>query len=628
MSVLSWVRLTVCLWLLRKAVKVAKWLLIAAVAVAAWPVTVVAGVGYAAAWLRGWPPARLRRAAAGALPMTAVWVLLEARRQHQWRAFALAPVRDWQSSWGQLTGPGVARTFLLLVPVAVPAGLVLAAGLWAWWRYAVTSGIRGWLASAPATFDARLWRREVRTAKGRIAAPGAVPLMASGGRIPAGGTIRSIGNRWRPVFAVPFPACARHMVVVGATGSGKTNLMMRLWAGWFSAAAAAAAAGRGRRPLLIVLDCKGGGDARVKAGRTWRLLHGAGARRVAIWPDEARLSLWDLPPADLAVLLFQMIESGDGAAAYYADIMQAVLTLAVTAPCGPPARAADFLARLDGRWLASAWDDGLHPGEVQRIRGAARHLPDIQLRFATLLGRLGPALDGPGNLRDADAWYFILEGTSQKSVAEAQAMAITELAARAATDPAGPPRAILLAADDYSSVSGRVPLSNLYERGRSLGIGVQVSAQSWQGLGASEDERYRIAATADGGIWVMSTPHPEPLTGLAGQRRVLETARRLVGATWGDEGTTREHRVWTADPELVRRLDVGQACYIHRGAATFVQVARPKPSPLTLAAGLPGWDGTSGAGGVRLPAPRRETNPAGESATDRVDHVTGPGGGS
>jgi hypothetical protein len=42
---------------------------------------------------------------------------------------------------------------------------------------------------------------------------------------------------------------------------------------------------------------------------------------------------------------------------------------------------------------------------------------------------------------------------------------------------------MLLAADDYSAVSSRVPLSNLYERGRSLGIGVQVSAQSWQGLG-------------------------------------------------------------------------------------------------------------------------------------------------
>jgi cytosine/adenosine deaminase-related metal-dependent hydrolase len=70
-----------------------------------------------------------------------------------------------------------------------------------------------------------------------------------------------------------------------------------------------------------VLDCKGGRDARLKADRTRRLLYGAGARRVAVWPDEARLSLWDLPARDLAVLLYQMIESGTGAAAYYADIL-------------------------------------------------------------------------------------------------------------------------------------------------------------------------------------------------------------------------------------------------------------------------------------------------------------------
>ena len=70
MSVWSWVRLTVCLWLLRKMIKVTGWVLVAAVAVAAWPVTLVAVAGFAAAWLRGWPPARLYRAAARSLPMT------------------------------------------------------------------------------------------------------------------------------------------------------------------------------------------------------------------------------------------------------------------------------------------------------------------------------------------------------------------------------------------------------------------------------------------------------------------------------------------------------------------------------------------------------------------------------
>ena len=211
-------------------------------------------------------------------------------------------------------------------------------------------------------------------------------------------------------------------------------------------------------------------------------------------------------------------------------------------------------------------------------------MPDIQLRYATLLGRLGPALDGPGTLAEADAWYCILEGTGEPSVAEAQAMALTELVAHAATSLDGEPRAILLAADDYSAVSRRVPLSNLYERGRSLGIGVQVSRPVLAGTGGSRgravpDRRHRRRRHLGD-----ADPASRTAVQLAGTRRVLDSAHRLPGSAWGDEGTTRIQRAWTADPDLIRQLDVGQACYIHRGAATFVQVARPKPSPLHLAA--------------------------------------------
>jgi len=46
--------------------------------------------------------------------------------------------------------------FLLLAPVALPAGLVLAGLTWAWRNYAVT-------ASAPITFAARERKRQVRT---------------------------------------------------------------------------------------------------------------------------------------------------------------------------------------------------------------------------------------------------------------------------------------------------------------------------------------------------------------------------------------------------------------------------------------------------------------------------------
>ena len=495
MSVWAFLKLTVCLWLLRKALKLTGWLLLAAAAVAAWPVTVVTAAGYLAAWLRGWPPVRLYRAATCALLVTAAWLAALEIRIPGWLA-ARTPGRTWTGSWHHLDGAGLARVFASLAPAAVPAGLALAGLAWAWRNYAITAGLGGLTASAPITFDARQWRRQVRTAKGLTAAPGAVPLAGRGGRIPVGGTIRAIGHRWHPVFTLAPEACARHVVIVGSTGSGKTNLMIRLWAGWFTASLQAWQAGRVGRPLLVVLDCKGGRDARRKADRTRRLLYGAGARRVAVWPDEARLSLWDLPAQDLAVLLYQMIESGTGSAAYYADILYAAVVLAVMAPGGPPVNTAGFLDRLDARWLQTAWDPARYPAEAGRVRAAAKHLPDIQLRFATLLDRLGPALDGPGTLAEADAWYFILEGTREPSVAETQAMAVTELAAHATTSLDGEQRSMLLAADDYSAVSRRVPMSNLYERGRSLGIGVQVSAQSWQGLGADEDERYRIAATA------------------------------------------------------------------------------------------------------------------------------------
>lgn len=60
MSVLSWIRLSVCLWLLRKAAKLTGWLLLAA---------------------------------------AAVWLFAAALRGSGWRAVALAPVRDWEHGW-------------------------------------------------------------------------------------------------------------------------------------------------------------------------------------------------------------------------------------------------------------------------------------------------------------------------------------------------------------------------------------------------------------------------------------------------------------------------------------------------------------------------------------------------
>ena len=379
------------------------------------------------------------------------------------------------------------------------------------------------------------------------------------------------------------------------------------------------AAGLGRPPLLVVLDCKGGADARRVADRFRRVLREAGARAAAIWPDEASLSLWSLPARQLTTTLLDLVEHGTGAAAYYADVMEAVVTLAVEAPCGTPAGTADFLARLDVSWLACAYATGQRDTERALIRAAARHVGDIALRYRTLFRRLGAGLDGPGRLDDADAWYCILEGTAEIAVAEGQARALVDLLAHAAaagpdgTAQAGGGREILLAVDEFSAVSRRLPIWQLYERARSLGLAVQVSAQSWQGLAADEDQRYRIAASADGGIWLLRTPHPEPAAALAGTRQVTDTTRRLLGVPlWSHQGTSRLRPAPVVDPDLIRNLDVGQAGYIYRGGVTYVQVKRLVAAPAALtgtaASALPGAGQRPGpeplADPSALPGPR------------------------
>jgi hypothetical protein len=554
----------------------------------AWPVMIVVLITVAAAWLAGLHHARLLHAALCALPATAVYLIAATIQDRPWepgrlKPWAQQPYHDWRTATLNLIhGHHIPAALLTVAPAAIPAGIAAGAAIWAWRTHQMTHGLMGTTALAPVSFEARQWHRQAATAARDARQPGRVPLVARRG-VPVGTVIRVIRARWSRVLVIPLAEFARHMVIVGATGSGKTTLMTRLWAGWMAAAIDAARHQDQARPLLVVLDGKGGHDSRATAARARYALTIAGASRVAIWPD-VPLNMWDLPARELAVLLHQMIEHGTDSAAYYADISQAAITLAVHAPPRPPRNARDFLHRLEAGWLERAYTDA-GPAARAQVAAARPHLGDIAMRYTVLLDRLGDGLDsgGTNTLEDADAWYCILEGTAEPSVAEAQAMALIELVARAATRPHGPRRRILLACDDYSAVSRRVPLANLYERGRSLGLGVQVSAQSWEGLGADDDERRRITATADGGIWVLRTPSPENLIMLAGTQRVLESGRKLLGAgRTGDEGTSRVAHQWLVDPDRIRQLAPGQAARIHHGGATFVHIT-PAPSITTAA---------------------------------------------
>lgn len=559
----------------------------AALAVAA-PITLVGAAAFGLAWSRGWAPRRLYRAALWSLPLT------------------LALLAGITALHGPLA--------VILAPAAIPLGLLAGGLAWAYRIASMTSGAGGRSPAAAIAFDQRIWRHQARAARALVAKPRAVPLTRTRDEVVAGTVIRTVGRPVTRLAGVPYSRLRSHQVVVGGTGSGKTTLMLRLWAGFIAVGSRRHAARRGAQPLLVVLDCKGGADARRVAAQARGVLREAGARSVVVWPDETSLSLWTLAPSNLVSTLVDLIEQGSGAAAYYADVLEAVVALAVQAASGPPASTADFLARLDTGWLSAAYAG--RGAELALIRSASRQIGDIGLRFRTLFRRLGAGLDGPGALADADAWYCILEGTADVAVAEAQARALVDLLARFVTDHGGE-HEVLLAVDEFSAVSRRLPIWQLYERARSLGLAVQVSAQSWHGLAADADERYRIASAADGGIWLLRTPHPEPLAALAGSARTIDTSRTLTGfPQWSRGGSSRLREIPVVDAAKIRSLDVGQAAYIYRGSVTYVQVKRLVASPAAVSSGAaPGSVPASGASprdhvsaGTRT-APQRTSEP-------------------
>jgi hypothetical protein len=552
---------------------------------AALPVTVVATAGIGLAWRRGWQPSRLYRAAGWCAPMVAVWLTSTAIAQRSAFAIGAAPYTAWLGMWQHGAAGNYLAASVLIAPAAVPAGLLAAGWAWSWRIRSMAARACGPSPDSAVAFDQRQWWHQVHSAAARIAAPGSVPLLTASGDFVAGAVIRAVGHPQQRLARFPAERLRAHQIVIGATGTGKTTLLLRLWAAFMATSLARHSAGLAGAPLVVVLDCKGGADARRIADRSRRVLRDAGARNVAIWPDEAGLSLWVLPAPQLIGTLVDLIEHGTGAAAYYTDVMEAVVTLAVDAPCGPPESTAEFLARLDSGWLALAYAAGGFDDQFALARSAAAQVPDIALRFRTLFRRLGPGLDSPGSFADADAWYCILEGTTDVAVAEAQARALVDLVASYVRTGQ---RQVLLCVDEFSAVSRRLPIWELYERARSLGLAVQVSAQSWHGLARTEDDRHRLAATAEGGIWLLRTPHPGPISGLAGHRQAVDSTRQLTGRLrWSRTGTSRLQERPVADPDRIRRLDTGQVGYLHRGGVTFIQVKRLVASQAALARPAP-----------------------------------------
>jgi hypothetical protein len=182
---------------------------VTAVAVAVAPVTLVALGAAGFAWWRGWTPRRLYEAAAWCLPMAAatliavvVWpvrvVIASARSGGAgppgvgpgavWFRIVAAPYRMWAGMWQLFSHGQAADALVAVAPVAVPAGIAVGGLGWAYRRFRMRTGAAGLTPAAPAAFDERQWRHQVRSARAAIAARGALPLLSASGQVAVGAT--------------------------------------------------------------------------------------------------------------------------------------------------------------------------------------------------------------------------------------------------------------------------------------------------------------------------------------------------------------------------------------------------------------------------------------------------------
>ncbi len=345
--------------------------------------------------------------------------------------------------------------------------------------------------------------------------------------------MRMAGERALPVdhgLAVLSPArLCRQVLVCGATGSGKTETLMRL--AW--------AVARESRAPVFYLDGKGD---RESAERFCGLMADAG-RTARVFPNEP-FDGWRGQAHEIEGRLMEVIDyASDGPASWYRDVAKNVLRLVCEHPDGP-------LARMDADALAAA-----HHGASALAALNAQQVRQVRLRYEAFFGQTRGALDGHW------AWEDTGAGLAR--------MLFEDFAHYFTTrKPRG--QFALLIVDEFSALAQNAGMAGRIEQARGFNTSLVLAPQVVAGLG-EEAETARILGSVETLI-CHRVNTPEDVIALAGTRRAIEYSSQFVTEGATGAGSARIQHQFKVDPNKVRSLAPGQAYAISRGRAMKIAV--------------------------------------------------------
>ena len=374
-----------------------------------------------------------------------------------------------------------------------------------------------------------------------------------------------------PWLFLPQQRLVRHLLVCGATGSGKTETLLRL--AWTVA--------RCSNASVWYLDGKGDTE---NAQRFAGLMTDAG-RETRVFPNEP-FDGWRGQPHEIHSRLMKIIDYADtGGATWYRDIAKTVLRLVCDQPDGPPRSSNELLARMNPQRLVKA-----HPDSSSINALTDDQVAQARLRYEAFFGQMRGQLDGNWAWDDANAAYILLDSLKLSEEVGGIARFLFEDVMHYISERKPREQLCLLIVDEFSSLSESADMAARVEKARGFNCSLVLAPQVVEGMGGHV-ETARILGSVDTVI-CHRVNTPDELVGLAGTRQRPTLTTRLA-----EDGLTRDRSIrleerLTIDPNRIQALPPGAAYIISHGKATKAQILRapnfstqlPAPNQLDVTA--------------------------------------------
>lgn len=372
---------------------------------------------------------------------------------------------------------------------------------------------------------------------------------------------------WRRGDLVGFPAEAlnQHVVVLGSTGSGKTETMLRLAYG----------ARKCYGYQVCYLDAKGDQQADTPA-RFLAAMRAAGARSIRMFPATYYHG-WKGSARDIYNRLIAIIDYSESR--YYGDVAADVVRLATNSPAGVPRSSGHLLSLMSFKGLMATYKGTPQVATIASLD--KKLLNQVAMRYRVFFNAVEGQLDGSLGYEDADALYLQIRGFLLRDEAPRLGRFLALDFAHYLSERKPRNTRTLLLIDEVNALRIRDEMSILFEQSRSFGAGVIISSQSYAGLGQKEYAE-RILGAANTFI-LHRCSDPEEIAKRAGRMPIVRSNWGVTMGAATAQGRMQLYEDWKVHPDLVRQQDQGEAFLIHSGRAQQLRFAPIPVAPAMLA---------------------------------------------